>query len=171
MQNTLKSTAETVVQIVHGSSAPLTDFIFAAVVDTQDVFGKVGHHTKEGDDPHPEDRSGTAGDDGCRDTCDITCADRRCQRRAQTLELTDGLIVFCRVGRYVAVCKHSSDSLGKPVPDVRDLEESGQKSHQNTGADQKDQHGKSPYKPVYRTVDVCDLFNGSDGCHTVACRQ
>ena len=138
-------------QIVHGSSAPLTDFIFAAVVDTQDVFGKVGHHTKEGDDPHPEDCSGAAGDDGCRDTCDITCADRRCQRRAQTLELADGLVVFCRVGRYVAVCKHSSD--------------------QNTGADQKDQHGKSPYKPVYSTVDVCDLFNGSDGCHTVACRQ
>ena len=158
-------------QIIHGSSAPLADFIFAAIVNTQDVFGEVCHHTEEGDDPHPEDCARSAGDDSSRDTRDITGTDRCSQCCAKTLELADGLVLFCSVGRDMPVCKNGADSLGKPVSDVRDLEKSGQKSHQNTGTDQKDQHGKPPYKSVYRTVDVCDLFNGSDGCHTVSCRQ
>ena len=158
-------------QIVHGSSAPLSDFIFTPIVNTKDVFGEICHHTEEGDDPHPEDRARSARDDRRRDTCDITGTDRGCQGCTQTLELADGLILFCSVGRDMSICKNGTDGLGKPMLYVRDLEKPGQKCHQNSCSDQKDQHGKSPYKSVDRTVDLCDLFNGSDSCHTASCRQ
>ena len=102
---------ETVVQIVHSSAAPLADFVFTAVIDTQHVFGEVCHHAEERDDPHPEDRARAARDDGRRDTGDITCTDRRRQSCTQTLELADGLVILCRVRRYMTVCKNRADGF------------------------------------------------------------
>ena len=145
--------AQAVPQIVHGAARPLPRGILPAVVDTKHVFGKIGHHTENGHNPHPEDGAGTAGHDGRGYTRDITGADGRCQRRTQALELTDGTILFPGMGRNVLVLKNGANGVFKPVPDVAYLKPPGEQGHQHAGPHQQHQHGNTPHKivdfPVY----------------------
>ena len=103
--------AQTVVKIVHGTSAPLSDFVFTAVIDTQHIFREISHHAKEGHDPHPEDSSRAARDDSRRDAGDIARADRGRKGGAKTLKLADGLVVLCRVCCDMLVSKNRADRL------------------------------------------------------------
>ena len=79
--------AKPVLQIVHGAAAPLVLLIFAPVVYAEHIFGIVGHHAEESDNPHPEDSAGTAGYQRAGDTDDIAGADGGSQGCAQRLEL------------------------------------------------------------------------------------
>ena len=51
--------AKTVLKIVHSTSAPLVALVPASVINTKNILGEVGHHSKESNDPHPEYGSGS----------------------------------------------------------------------------------------------------------------
>ena len=155
--------SQTVPEIIHGSSGPFAMHVLAAIVDTEDILRVVGHHSKEGHDPHPKNRSRTAGYDGGRHAGDIAGTDGGCKGSAQALELADLFVMLFGVFRDMFVRENPADCVFDPVFEVCDLEHFGEKSHQDAGADQKDQHGKSPDESVYGIVDVfygaCDLIH------------
>ena len=145
---------ESVLQIIHGASAPFVPGVFAPVVDAEHIFGVVGHHTEKGHDPHPEDSAGTAGDQRAGDTDDVACADGGSQCRTQGLELGNGLVILIGMFRDVFVNEDTADRISEPVPDMGQLEEFSQYSHQDTRTDKKYQHGNTPYKVVDGSVDT-----------------
>ena len=106
-------------EIIHRAAAPFTAFILLTVIDTENIFGIVCHHSEEGNDPHPEDRTGAAGDDGRRYAGDIAGADRRRKRGAETLELGDGFIFLSGMRRNVLILEDGTDRIGDPVSEMR----------------------------------------------------
>ena len=75
--------AQAVLEVVHGAAGPLVVLVLAAVVDTQDVLGVVGHHAEEGNEPHPEHGAGAAYDDGAADAYNVAGTHCGCQRGTQ----------------------------------------------------------------------------------------
>ena len=106
--------AQTILQVVHSTAGPFAVHIAATEVDTQNVFGEIGHHTEESSEPHPEHSARAADDDGGRNTCDIAGADGSCQCSAQSLELGDGLFVGF-LGCIAAAHKKGTDGGAPPV--------------------------------------------------------
>ena len=143
--------AQAVPQVVHGASGPLAAAVLAAVVDAQHVFRVVGHHPKEGDDPHPEHRPGSAHQNGTGHANDVARAHRGRQGRAQGLELGDAPVGG--VARHGAVL-HGADGALHPVPEVGDLEHLGQQSHQYAHKG-KQQYGRpAPHHAVDGVIDL-----------------
>ena len=138
--------AQTVSQIVHGAATPLAVFVAAAVVDTQNIFGIVGHHAEESSDPHPEHGAGATDADGGCDTGDITGTDSCSQSGAKSLERRNSTLFLGMAHDLFG--EHAAEGVLEPVTDAGDLEEAGSRGHQDAGADQQDQTEHAPYKAV-----------------------
>ena len=151
--------AQAILEVVHGAAAPLTILILAAIVDAQHIFGIVGHHAEDGDNPHPEHGAGATGGNGGCHTGNIARADGGGQGGAQALELADGAVFLGRVGGNVLIGKDSADGLFHPVPKPGQLEGAGQDGHQDAGTHQHYQHGHSPNESIDGIVDSCDSLN------------
>ena len=83
------SRSKTFADVVHRPTDVMTQVIHLAVVNRQNGFGVFGGNAKEGDQPHPEDRTWpTDGDRSCH-TGDISRADGGRQRSHQSLKGTD----------------------------------------------------------------------------------
>ena len=82
---------------LNGASVDGTVFQGDAGLLGQNGFGIDGGHAKEGDDPHPEDGAGTAGQDGAAGTHDVPCADLRGASRGERLEGTHATALFATV--------------------------------------------------------------------------
>ena len=149
--------AEAVAKVVHRAAAPLAFRILASVEDAEDVLGEVGHHAEEGDEPHPENGSGTADRDGSGHADDVAGADRRGEGRAERLELGDRAVLG--MGRDVLVAEDLSDGVANPVSKVGNLEEFGEDRHQDADKAQKDQRRPAPDEAVDKVIDVCDNLN------------
>ena len=61
-----------------------------------------------------------------------------------------------RMCSYVLVSENTADRVVHPVTDVCYLKKSGQAGHQDTGSDQKDEHGKTPHESVDGGIDTFD---------------
>ena len=146
--------AETVAEIVHGSADPLSLSVLPAVKDTQDILRKIGHHAEKGDQPHPEDRAGSAGGNSACHTDDISGADRGGQGCAQGLELGDGSVFG--MGCDTLLAEDLADGMADPVGEVGNLVEPGKTGHQNAREAQQDQGRPAPYETVYSVIDVGD---------------
>ena len=72
----------------------VTQVIHLAVVNRQNSFGVFGGNAKEGDQPHPEDRTWPTDGDRSSHTGDISGADGGRQRCHQSLEGTDVTLSF-----------------------------------------------------------------------------
>ena len=138
-----KAAAQPLGQIVHGSAAPSSGGIPAAVADAQHVLGVAGHHAQQRHDPHPEHSPRPACQNGCRHTHDVAGADGRRQRCAKALELADGFIV--RVGSHIPVQEDGPDGVAHPVPEIPQLEKTGAHRQQAAGAKQ---HAPAPPAPI-----------------------
>ena len=150
--------AQTVGEVVHGTAGPLAFFIFAAVVHTQHVLRKAGHHAQQRHDPHPEDGPRPAGDDGRGHAHDVAGADGARQRCTHALELADGHVLLAGVGGDVLVGKDGSDSVPEPVAHFAELEKSGAHRHDQAGAEQQRQTRRAPDHSVHCIVDLRDPF-------------
>ena len=79
--------------VIGGAAAELAFLLF--LVDLAEGGLDVGRgRTEEGDDPHPEDRTGSAEADGRRDTGDVAGTDPARERNRQGLERGDTAIRF-----------------------------------------------------------------------------
>ena len=146
---------QAVPEVVHGAAAPFTLLIFPAVVDAQHVFGIVGHHAKEGNEPHPEHSAGAAHQNGAGHTHDVAGTHSSGQSGAQALELGDGAVL--RVAGHFAVAEDGADGLLHPVAEVAHLEELGQACGQHAYKGQQDQGRPAPDDVVQ---DAVYLRNG-----------
>ena len=148
--------AQAVGQVIHGTAGPLAFFIFAAVVHAQHVFRKAGHHAQNGHDPHPEDGSRPARDDGRGHTHDVAGANGARQRRAHALELADGHVLFAGVGGDLLVGEHRANGVPHPVAHPAELEAAGAQCHPQAGAEQQRQPDGPPDDAVDHPVDLRD---------------
>ena len=148
-------TAETVRKIVHCAAGPLTVRIAAAEIDAEHIFGIVRHHAEERRNPHPEHRTRAADHDGGGNTGDVAGADGRSQRRTERLKLRDRL--FVRLGSGVAFAEQTANGHLPPVPQMRDLEHTRGKRHDDAGADQQYKADLDPHESVDRVVDLCQF--------------
>ena len=141
---------ETVAEIVHGAAAPFPLLIFPSVEDTENVFGIVGHHTEDSGQPHPENRTGTAGDNGGGNTGNVAGSYCGGESRAKGLELGD---IF-GVGFIVDLFgKNAADGGLAPVPEMSELEKFCQRGGQNSGADKKKKANFDPDELIDIAVD------------------
>ena len=147
---------QTIPEIVHGAAVPLACLILPAEENAQNVFGVVGHHAKECDEPHPEHSTRAAYGNGTCHAHDITGAHSGGQCRAEGLKLRDGA-VFGMTGN-VLILKDCADGVFHPVADVAQLKKLGQAGHQYAYKAQQDQRRPAPNHIVNGTVDVCDGF-------------
>lgn len=108
----------TVFDVVERSAEYMAAFINGAVLDGQYTFCVLGSHTEQGRDPHPEQCSGTAGNQCRGHTDDITGTDGGGQCGTQRLELGDGLISGFGMFRYMFVVEDTADCVLEPVPDM-----------------------------------------------------
>ena len=72
--------------VVHRTACNLAVFIGRTVLDGEQPLRILRRHAEERRHPHPEDGTGAADLDRCRDTDDVARADGRCERDAQRLE-------------------------------------------------------------------------------------
>ena len=149
-------TAETVLQIIHGSAGPFAALVLFAVEDAQHVFREFGHHTEKGDDPHPEDRTGAAGDDRAGNADDVTRADGSRQGCTKRLELTDGFIL--RMSQHFFIAEDRSDGIFHPMSDMGHLKKLCDERDQHANGRQQDQCRPSPDDVIHKVVDVCNNF-------------
>ena len=131
--------AQTVGEVVHGTAGPLPCRILAAVVHPQHVLRKAGHHAQQGHDPHPEDGTRPAGDDGRGHAHDVAGADGARQRCTHALELADGHVLFAGVGGDLLVGEHRANGVPHPVAHPAELEAAGAQCHPQAGAEQQRQ--------------------------------
>ncbi len=150
--------AKPVAQIIHRATRPLAVLVAAAVVDAEQVFREVGHHSEEGGEPHPENRAGATRYDRGGNARDISRADRGGKGGAKRMELRDALFVGL-LGAFAVLFKDTGDGLLPPMPDVPHLKDLGEHGQQNAGTDEKDEAGKTPYRAVDGVVDVCDAID------------
>ena len=101
--------AEPVLQIVHCTAGPFAVCVLSSEVDTKYVFGEVGHHAEKGGNPHPENRSGTARNDGGGNSRNVPNADCCRKGSAQRLKLRNGGLVL-GVPRNMFF-KHTADGV------------------------------------------------------------
>ena len=149
--------AETVPQIIHGASAPLTLGIFTAVENAENVFRVICHHAKKGDQPHPEYGARSANSDGAGYTYNITCAYGSGKGGTKGLKLGDRFILrmFCNM----FVPKDSADGVFYPVAEMGNLKKLCEASHQHAHKSQKDQSGPAPDKTINIVIYFGDCFN------------
>ena len=132
------------------TARPFAVCVFAAEVDTQYVFGVVGHHTKECGYPHPEhgaratdaDRGGNAGN--------VTGSYRCGKSGTKRLEGRDRAF-FLTVLDNVLVEKATQGVL-EPESNVRHLKEFGENGNDNTGTNEQEQSKGAPNHAVNLTV-------------------
>ena len=153
--------AQTIGEVVHGTARPLALFVFAAVVDAQHILGKAGHHAKQCHDPHPEDGTRAAGDDGRCHTYDVAGADGARQRRAHALELADGHVLLAGVRGDVLVGEDRTDGVPEPVAHFTELEKARAGAHPEAGAEQQRQTKGPPHHTVDGVVHLCDHLDHS----------
>ena len=150
--------AQTVGKVIHGTAAPLTFFVLAAVEDAQNIFRIVGHHAKDGHDPHPENGTWAAADDGRGHTHDITRANGGGKRRAKALELADGHILLRGMRRHIFIGEDRTDGVLHPVAEAPELKSPGPHRHDQTRAEQKRQTHRPPDHSIDRAVDARNGF-------------
>ena len=151
--------SQAILQIVHSTAAPFTIFVLPAEIDAQYIFGVIGHHAENGNNPHPENRARPASGNGSRHAGDIAGANGGRQGGAEALELADGFILFGSVGGDVLIGKDAADGVLHPVAELGHLKRLGQKGHQDAGAHQHNQHGHTPNETVDSAVYLCDGLN------------
>ena len=138
-------------QVVHRSATPFLLAVTATVVDAKDVLGVVGHHSQEGRDPHPEDRTRPAHRNGGRDAGDVAGTNGGGQCRAKCLELRDGVSVGLVMGM---LGEELEESLLAPVAQMGNLEASGDDGRQEACAQQQHQTAPSPDEVVDDAIEL-----------------
>ena len=112
--------AKTIFKIIHCAAAPFAFEVFAAIKNTENVFGKVCHHTEYCGDPHPENCAGTADCNCTGNAGDVAGTDRCGKSGAKGLELGDvALIGF--IG-YVLIGKKRTYCFLNPMFKINELE-------------------------------------------------
>ena len=146
--------AHTVLQIVHRTAAPFSVSVFSAIINTEQIFRKVRHHSEKCRYPHPEHCAGTARDDCRGNARDITRTDGCGKSGTQRLELRNGFFI----GSFRAGAVFSENTCYRifpPIAKPSDLKKFRAARQQNTRANQKNQSGQAPDRTINRIVDRC----------------
>ena len=141
--------AETVPDIVHRAADIIAEHIFFAVTDGQCRFGKLGGHTGQCDQPHPEKGARPAEEDRRGHSRDIAGADRGGHGGHQRIERRDiaGLVAFLPAAPHHSECEGNAALCHETVTDRQKEAGACQKRQQNRAADEavelSDQFDKS----------------------------
>ncbi len=147
--------AHALFEVVHRTAGPFAFSVLAAEVDTENVFGVVGHHSEECGNPHPENRTGTAGNDSCSNTGDVTYTDSSRKSGTERLELGNGLTL--NVTGYVLL-KDLTEGLTEPVTDMSHLKYACDNGSEHT-YEKKQPYAVIPDKAVNSVIDFCNQFH------------
>lgn len=104
--------------------------------------------------PHPENRTGTAYEDGSRYAGDVARADRSRKSCSNCLEGREVCAVI-----LIGLSEKRADCVLHDVTELSYLYKAGSEAEVNTRADEKRKHYGSPCKAVHRIVDVGDDLN------------
>ena len=108
--------AKTVTEIIHCAAVPFALCVLSTEQNAQNVFGIIGHHAKEGNEPHPEHGTGTANCNGACYADDVTGANGGSQCGTQGLKLRNRAILG--VTGDMLVLKNGADGVFHPVTNV-----------------------------------------------------
>ena len=121
----------------------------------QQYLGILGGHAQQGRYPHPENGAGTAQRDGGSDTGDIAGTHCSGQSGGQRLERRD----FTFLG--LMLMEHFADGVLHGIPELAELEPLAPHRHQDTHANEQDEHGCPPYHPIDGAIDGFDQLHST----------
>ena len=126
--------------VIHGTSGDFPFIVLTMVPDSQRDLCKFGGHAQNSGKPHPEQRSGSSGQDCSRYTYDISAAHTACHCGTQ-----------CLVGRAFAgvwACIFAvPDFFYEIIDNIREKTELDKISHNGIKDAQTQQHHKHPVLP------------------------
>lgn len=127
--------------------------IALTVLDGQNNFRVLGHHSEQGGYPHPENSAGAAHGDSAGNAGYVAGADGGGKGCSNRLE-----------GRHLAVARlllmeHLPYGVLHGIAKFSELDEANAKAQDNTRAHQKDKHPRPPGNTVQKVYDLTKPFH------------
>ena len=136
--------------VVNGTAHDLAALGLDAGLLSQNSLSVDGSHAQEGDDPHPEDSTGAAGQDSTGSTDDVAGTDLSCNSSGQSLER--GHTAFM----LLAVQSQLAEHIAHTFAEAAHLNELGLEGEPQAGAHQQE------HQNVVRQVGVQSLNHGKN---------
>lgn len=107
--------------------------VYLTVFHGQHDLSVLGHHAKEGGNPHPEHRAGTADKDGAGNAGNVASAHRTGQSGRYRLE---GGEVMLAAALFLILGKQGADGVAQDEPKAPGLQPPGAEGEVDAGANQ-----------------------------------
>ena len=144
---------QAVLNVIHGAAYPVSVLVPLPELHRQKHLGILGGHTNQGCHPQPKQCTRSAQGNRRGDSGDVSGANRTGQRRRNRLKRGD--LLLPRMGPF----ENLPNGILHGVAEFPELQPLIPYGHENTDANEQNQHGGPPYKAVHRAVDLCNQFH------------